>query len=156
MATAQEDGIDISQLTPQNLLQLKQQIEQELTFLTDSVQKLRVVQQKFINSRESLHALKPESLSKEILVPMTGSLYVTGTLAAVDKVTIDIGTGYFMEKTIPEAIRFFDRKIEHLKKNIEQLQPVLMSKHKDKTAVEEMLESKLAGSQQAARKAQTA
>ena len=32
-----------------------------------------------------------------LLMPLTSSLYVTGTIAATDRVTIDIGTGYFVE-----------------------------------------------------------
>ena len=35
---------------------------------------------------------------KTILVPLTSSLYVPGTLADVKKVVVDIGTGYYVEK----------------------------------------------------------
>ena len=64
--------------------------------------------------------------------------------------TVDIGTGYYMEKTIPEAVQFFERKIEYLKQNIERLQPIVMDKHKDKTAVEEALDGKTRAMQAAA------
>lgn len=32
-----------------------------------------------------------------LLLPLTSSLYVAGTLASTDSVLIDIGTGYYME-----------------------------------------------------------
>ena len=32
-----------------------------------------------------------------MLVPLTGSLYVNGTVTQPDKVLLDIGTGYFIE-----------------------------------------------------------
>ena len=32
-----------------------------------------------------------------MLVPLTGSLYVNGTVASEGKVLIDIGTGYYVE-----------------------------------------------------------
>lgn len=32
-----------------------------------------------------------------MLVPLTASLYVPGTLDEADKVLVDIGTGYFIE-----------------------------------------------------------
>lgn len=33
----------------------------------------------------------------QLLLPLTQSLYVNGTIAQPDKVMIDIGTGYFVE-----------------------------------------------------------
>lgn len=48
---------------------------------------------------------------KDTLVPMTQSMYVPGTLASSDKVLVDVGTGYYIEKTVPEAESFFQRKV---------------------------------------------
>jgi prefoldin alpha subunit len=36
-------------------------------------------------------------VGKKMLVPLTASLYVPGTLDEADKVLVDIGTGYFIE-----------------------------------------------------------
>lgn len=41
------------------------------------------------------------------MIPLTTSMYVAGVMENVDKVTIDIGTGYFVEKTIEQAEEFF-------------------------------------------------
>lgn len=38
------------------------------------------------------------SAGKAILVPLTASLYVPGALADTDKVIVDIGTGFFVER----------------------------------------------------------
>lgn len=35
---------------------------------------------------------------KPILVPLTTSLYVPGTLADTDNVIVEVGTGYYVEK----------------------------------------------------------
>ena len=35
---------------------------------------------------------------KSILVPLTSSLYVPGTLKNAGKVLVDVGTGYYIEK----------------------------------------------------------
>jgi prefoldin alpha subunit len=35
---------------------------------------------------------------EEIFVPLTSSLYVKGRLSNVEKLMVDIGTGYFAEK----------------------------------------------------------
>ena len=46
-----------------------------------------------------------------MLVPITSSLYVPGETAPLDTVLIDVGTGYYIEKSGPEAQAFLDRKI---------------------------------------------
>jgi hypothetical protein len=35
---------------------------------------------------------------KDILVPLTSSLYVRGKLSSPDKVIVDVGTGFYVEK----------------------------------------------------------
>lgn len=40
----------------------------------------------------------PWADKKEILVPLTNSLYVKGNLSSPDKVLVDIGTGFYVEK----------------------------------------------------------
>lgn len=37
-------------------------------------------------------------LDKPILVPLTTSLYVPGTLAETNNVIVDVGTGFYVEK----------------------------------------------------------
>ena len=40
----------------------------------------------------------PDDAGKAILVPLTTSLYVPGTLADTDGVIVDVGTGFFVER----------------------------------------------------------
>lgn len=49
----------------------------------------------------------------EILVPLTQSMYVPGRIADAGKVLIDIGTGYFVEKSIPKAKEYLDRRVRN-------------------------------------------
>jgi prefoldin alpha subunit len=35
---------------------------------------------------------------KSVLVPLTSSLYVPGNLADVERVVVDVGTGYYVKK----------------------------------------------------------
>ena len=32
-----------------------------------------------------------------MMIPLTSSLYVSGTLGSTDKVLVDVGTGYYVE-----------------------------------------------------------
>ena len=51
-------------------------------------------------------------------MPLTPSLYVPGQLASTETVLVDIGTGFYVEKTPPSAQDFYKRKVEELGKNL--------------------------------------
>ena len=58
--------------------------------------------------------MSPEAEGKDILVPLTGSMYVPGTLVEPEKVIVDVGTGYYVEKDISAAKDYFQRKVKFL------------------------------------------
>ena len=45
-----------------------------------------------------LSVIDSVGIEKPILVPLTSSLYVPGTLADTDNVIVDVGTGFYVEK----------------------------------------------------------
>lgn len=135
--------VDVNSLQPQQLKQLFDSLEEEVGYLTNSLTQLKAAQERFVGSAATLEALKPESDGNDIMVPLTSSLYVPGKLNAQSMVTVDIGTGYYLQKTIPGAKEFFTRRATFLKSKIEELQPVVMSKVKEKNMVEGALQSKM-------------
>ncbi|MCJ1288383.1 subunit of tubulin prefoldin [Xylographa opegraphella] len=117
---AQSPPVDIASLSVQQLSSVKKRLDDELEHLTASFTKLQVAQTKF---RECLTSIReglcsktagiPEtifpvsvvydadgSLGKSLLVPLTTSLYVPGTLADAKNVMVDVGTGFYIEKAI--------------------------------------------------------
>ncbi|KAJ6678110.1 hypothetical protein OIU85_008676 [Salix viminalis] len=89
-------------------------------------------------------SLKDLSLRpQEDVGALTASLYVPGTLDDADRVLVDIGTGYFVEKTMNEGKDYCERKINLLKCNFDQLIEVATKK---KTVADEagaILQAKL-------------
>ena len=53
---------------------------------------------RFQESSESLQRCGEGNGGKDILVPLTGSMYVPGKLSDTEKVVVEIGTGYYVEK----------------------------------------------------------
>jgi prefoldin alpha subunit len=51
------------------------------------------------------------------MVPLTQSLYVPGFARDVKNVTVELGTGFYATKTVPEAQKFLQRKIDLVGKN---------------------------------------
>lgn len=71
---------------------------QEIAYLTNSLQQLKAAQEKYSLSAASLDSLTAENEGREVLVPLSGTLYAPGNLAADKKVLVDVGTGYYLEK----------------------------------------------------------
>ncbi|RNA24131.1 prefoldin subunit 5 [Brachionus plicatilis] len=125
---AQGEAINLTKLSLQQLDQLKNQLTQEVNVLQESLSRLKMVQQSFVSSDISLEQLKKVEEQKYMLVPLTGSLYVPGKLISNSKVTVDIGTGYYVKKSVEDAKKYFEKKIQFLAKQMEQLQPILQQK----------------------------
>ena len=97
--------------------------------MSTSIAQLKVVQTKYVEAKDCLNVLKKNNEGKELLVPLTSSMYVPGKLHDVEHVLIDVGTGYYVEKTAEDAKDFFKRKIDFLTKQMEKIQPALQEKH---------------------------
>ena len=135
--------VELTSLPPHQLKMLHDQLDQEVELLSASMQSLKAAQTQFVSSKESLKSVRPESEGKDILVPLTSSLYVPGQLADGEKVMVDIGTNYYVEKSVSDADEFFKRKIDYLKQQMEKLQPAIQQKFQTKQIILEVLQSKI-------------
>ncbi|KAF9682015.1 hypothetical protein SADUNF_Sadunf05G0063400 [Salix dunnii] len=109
---------EMEKMSVEQLKALKEQIDLEVNLLQDSLNNIKTATGRLEITATSLHDL---SLRKKMLVPLTASLYVPGTLDDADKILVDIGTGYFVEKTMNEGKDYCERKISLLKSNFDQL-----------------------------------
>jgi hypothetical protein len=70
-------------------------------------------------------------------VPLTQSLYVPGQLADTNSVIVDVGTGFYVEKSTADAIKFYNGKVDDLSKNLGDLEKVVQGKNENLRIVEE-------------------
>lgn len=101
---------------------------QEIELLTQSVQQLTSARNKFQESGDCIQRQKSLEENASVLVPLTGSMYVPGTIVNRDKFLIDIGTGYYVEKDTSSAQDFFVRKVTFLNTQIEKYVRILQDK----------------------------
>ncbi|KAH9843416.1 putative prefoldin subunit 5 [Teratosphaeria destructans] len=151
MATGEKgQQIDLGSLSAQQLSQVKKQLDEEVQHLTNSYQNLRTAQQKFRDCIVSIkNGVAASVKDKPLLVPLTSSLYVPGRLADTENVLVDVGTGFYVEKSTEDAQKFYTAKIEELGKNIKDLENIVNGKANNLRVVEEVLRQKvLAGGQQ--------
>ena len=124
-----EQGVNVADLSLEQLNALKKQFEEEIKVLGGNLQQLRTAQARFGNSKESIRELSTSEGGREILVPLTGSMYVPGKITNVDSVMVDIGTGYLVSKKLEDAGAFVARRIAFLEENSGALeQQILMKK----------------------------
>lgn len=70
-------------------------------------------------------------------MPLTNSLYVKGKLADPDRVIVDVGTGFYVEKDTKSAADFYEDKVKTLNSNIQDLEAILQGKSNNLRVVEE-------------------
>jgi len=134
--------INIGMLSVEQLSGLKTQHEEELRGLQQQLETLHGAKNRFINARSTLDDIKSSSDGAPLLIPLNGSLYVPGRIVDSGKVVVELGTGYFCEKTVPAAKDLIDRKTqlvtssidsvasigERKRKNLEQIMAVMTYK----------------------------
>ncbi|EPS42913.1 hypothetical protein H072_3176 [Dactylellina haptotyla CBS 200.50] len=144
MPASKQQTVDLSSLSIQNLSSVKKQLDEELEHLTASFQKLRTAQAKF---RECVKAIQngvnPEVEGKTILIPLTQSLYVPGKLEDTNTVLVDVGTGYYVEKTTTKAIEFYNEKTKTVGSNLDDLEKIITQKTQNAKVVEDVLRQKV-------------
>ncbi|PRQ36452.1 putative prefoldin [Rosa chinensis] len=112
---------EMEKLSVEQLKAVKEQTDLEVNLLQDSLNNIRTATTRLELASSALHDLSLRPTGKKMLVPLTASLYVSGTLQDPDQVLVDVGTGYFIEKNMPQAKDYCDHKINLLKSNFEQL-----------------------------------
>ncbi|PGH12194.1 prefoldin, alpha subunit [Polytolypa hystricis UAMH7299] len=144
--------VDIATLSVPQLRALQSRLSSELEHLTTSHAKLRSAQSKFRDCIKSINEGVVGSKSSgggsgggetDILVPLTSSLYVKGKLADREKVIVDIGTGFYVEKTTSKAVDFYTNKVKDLEANLRDLEKVVQGKSGNLRVVEDVLRQKV-------------
>ncbi|KAA8528902.1 hypothetical protein F0562_033610 [Nyssa sinensis] len=122
------EGAVLEKMNVEQLKAVKEQTDLEVNLLQDSLNNIRTATTRLEIASNALHDLSLRPQGKQMLVPLTASLYVPGTLDDANKVLVDVGTGYFIEKTMAEGKDYCERKISLLKSNYDQLIEVATKK----------------------------
>lgn len=96
--------IDISQLSLGELQQLQQQLSNEVNSFVNSLVALQRTAARFAAAGRSVEGLKDAKEGDTLMLPMTESLYVPGTLKSVETVLLEVGTGYYIEVCLAACV----------------------------------------------------
>ncbi|XP_074285575.1 prefoldin subunit 5 [Silene latifolia] len=134
---------EMEKMTVEQLKMLKEQTDGEVNLLQDGLNNIRTATSRLDLAATSLHQLSLRPQGKQMLVPLTASLYVPATLDDAQNVLVDVGTGYFIEKTMDEGKDYCQRKINLLKSNYDQLLEIASKKKVIADEAGVVLQSKL-------------
>ncbi|XP_054710775.1 prefoldin subunit 5-like isoform X2 [Uloborus diversus] len=135
--------IDVNELPLARLTQIKQDLDSQVEIFGSSLQQLKIAQKKYGDSKEAVEKMQEMKEGMPLLVPLTDSMYVPGQLDDTKKVLIDVGTGYYVEKELPDAIDYFKRKVKFVTTQIEKVQQIMKEKLIAREVVIETMESKI-------------
>lgn len=117
----QGNTIDLDAMSLEELNQAKQQEEQRLQALTSRYAQLRSAAARLNASQRAVNELTPASEGKEVMVPLTESVYVPGKIRDANKLLVELGTGFFAEKSSKDTNAFLQRKIRLVDHNSENV-----------------------------------
>ncbi|KAL6762404.1 Prefoldin-domain-containing protein, partial [Haematococcus lacustris] len=138
----------LSSLDHQQLAQAKQKIESDIQRFAESMHFLSKSAQIYMSANVAIKSLSESKTGQPLLLPLTQSVYVSGEVASVEEVLVDVGTGYFVEMTTSAGQEFCERKASKLRASIKEIQEVLRQKQNQLLQVEQVLQHKLEGAQQ--------
>ncbi|KAI8046306.1 probable prefoldin subunit 5 [Drosophila gunungcola] len=143
-APGKDEMIDLTKLSPDQLMQIKQDLEQEMTNIQDSLSTLHGCKAKYAGSKEALETFQSNWENRQILVPLTSSMYVPGRVKDLNNFVLDIGTGYYIEKDLDGSKDYFKRRVEYVQEQIEQIEKIHLQKTRFLNSVIGVLELKQA------------
>uniref|UniRef100_A0A6B2LN87 Prefoldin subunit 5 n=1 Tax=Arcella intermedia TaxID=1963864 RepID=A0A6B2LN87_9EUKA len=143
MATEKAQPVDIQTLSVEQLGNVIKQVDEDIQSLQNAYTALKIASNKFQDAGSALSEFKPENEGKEIFVPLTSSLYVKGRMVNVDKVLVDVGTGYFVEKSVSAAQEYTERRSTDINAKAEQIQKSIDAKRKSMIQIQMVYQAKL-------------
>lgn len=104
------------------------QTDAEIDTLVESYKDLQDAKQKFKESADAIKVQRELPNDKEILVPLTGSMYVPGRITNTKEFLLDIGTQYLVEMDADGAIDYFERKMKFIDVQLAKFSQLLQTR----------------------------
>jgi|UPI000581B561 prefoldin alpha subunit len=135
--------IQLDSMSLEELNRLKQQEEERLQALTSRYAALRQAAARIGMSQRAVSDLKKASESNHVMVPLTESVYVPGLVKEPNKLLVELGTGFYVEKGSKDALLFLDRKMKLVDANSDNVTKAVQATNQNLEAVKMTMQGKL-------------
>ncbi|EAN92596.1 putative prefoldin [Trypanosoma cruzi] len=149
-------SINITQLPLEQLEELRKQLQVDVNNLSVAHESLLSAQTRFLSNCEVLSEYQkvceaarasPEK-QPEALLCISSALYASGRIVPSDRVLVDVGTDYFLEKSMGSARSYFAGRSDAVRENIEALEQKIRVKRAQLAQVVDTMRGKQAALQQ--------
>jgi prefoldin alpha subunit len=141
MSADNSGTISLDNRSLEELHTLQKQQEQQLQGLTQRFAQLRAAAARLNASDRAISEMGSEGTP--ILVPLTESLYVPGKIRDPDTLLVEIGTGYFVEKSRSDASEFLHRKLSLVDANSENITSAIQTVRMNLDSLQAAMQGKL-------------
>jgi prefoldin alpha subunit len=136
--------IQLDAMSLDELHQLQQQEESRLQALSGRYAALRQALGRIDRGAGALADLGGAANDgKQALVPLTESVYVSGKIRDSNRLLVELGTGYYAEKSHKEAAAFLERKHRLVDRNLENLQAAIQATRQNLEAIGVTMQGKV-------------
>lgn len=136
---------ELPKLPLEQLRQIKEQLASELNLLDESTANIRTASARFDAASRTLDLLKNQKQGQVAMIPLTSSLFVPGTLGNSAQVLVDVGTNYYIQKSLASGVEYCERKISFLQKDHDHVAEMANQKAAQVEEVTMAMQSKLRG-----------
>ena len=138
----EKTSIRLDELSLDQLQQLRQQEESRRQGLTNRFAQLRAAAARIHASRKAVQEMQGAAAGKEVLVPLTESVFGPGKLKEPQKMLVDIGTGYFVARSAKDTEAFLDRKLRLVDANSQNVGVALQTTNANMEAITTAMQGK--------------
>lgn len=136
-------SIDLDSMSLDQLQGAKQQEEGRLQALTQRYAQLRSAAARLNATQHAVNELSPSDEGKEVMVPLTESVYVPGFVREPNNLLVELGTGYLAEKSSKDTAAFLDRKIRLVDHNSENVTKAIQATRQNLEAITMTMQGKM-------------
>jgi prefoldin alpha subunit len=141
------NAINIDTMSLDQLNQIKTSQESRLEQLTAQYHQLRAVSARLSTARASVNEAFDTSSSnnegRQIMIPLTESLYAPGKMVDANKILVELGAGFFVEKSSKDAIKVLERKQKIVDANSENVLAAAEASSRNVEAIKGAMQGKL-------------
>ncbi|KPI85811.1 prefoldin 5-like protein [Leptomonas seymouri] len=142
-------SVNVYQLPIEQLETLKEQLDNDMQSLGTAYDGLYNGRNRYQDNHDVIdqykvvcESAKKEGTEQEVLVCMTSSLFVRGTVIPSEKVLVDVGTGYFLERSMEHAKKYFTSRAAQIKESMDQVEKTIVIKQHQQNQVIDALQQK--------------
>ena len=143
--------VNLDDMSLDQLQQVRQSESERMQALSQKYAQLRAAAARLHASRHAVSDLEShqtdssstEQLGKEVLIPLTDSVFVPGRIKPSKKLLVELGTGYYAEKTFQDTQGFLDRKMKLVEQNTENITKALEATKQNIDAITTTMQGKL-------------